>query len=298
MISLGQLKQALAPLESFGKDERTFDLHGTKITVRPLLPVEEVTVQRYATAVLDENRELSGVDEDGSLTRAAALDYFDRFRIEVLSYAVVQIAGLDLRGTKTISTGELLDDGTPVQVPKHVALRDLIRGSWSRPALTIAFAEYGELVQKLQDEADNIARKSIEDLDVEAKRLEDRLKEVRLEREKRVAGDSTVFKDQVDALLQADAEIERLTDTARAEVQAANAPRVPVTPPTAPPPGVTAPVSPPTAPPAPEDPNVAMRLPPQVVSGRGRGANGDGKPDLNPAPKGAANPNFRPARGN
>ena len=267
------------------------------MTLRPLLPVEEVTVQRYATAVLDENRDLAGVDEEGSLTRAAALDYFDRFRIEVLAYAVVQIGTLNLRGVKTITTGETLDDGTPLQVPKHIALRDLIRSSWSRPALTLAFAEYGELIQKLQDEAENIARKSIEDLDVEAKRLEDRLKEVRAEREKRAAGDSTVFNEQVDALLRADVEIERSTDTARAEVQAAK--RVPVTPPTAPPPGPPQAAAPP--PPAEDaaDPNSAMRLPPQVISGRGRTEPGTvSKPDLNPAPKGAANPNFRPARGN
>lgn len=306
MISLDILRQALAPLEMFGRDEHTFQINGLDITVRPLLPVEETQVQRYAGSVLEESRGADEVDDDGNLTRAAALDYFDRFRIEVLALAIVQIGTLNLRGVKTIATGEALPDGTPVQVTKGAALRDMIRSEWSRGALSIAFEAYGDLTQRLQDTIENITRKSIEDLDVEIARLESRLVEVREERAKRTVSNSTIFSNQIETLLQVDTELERQTERARAEIQAnreqemaATAParRESVIPATAPPPG---PVAAPAGNPAPQEPVVdgtTMRLPPQVLSNRNQAPQNRGPADLNPAPKGAMNPKYQPRRG-
>lgn len=306
MISLDTLRQALAPLEMFGRDEHTFQINGLDITVRPLLPVEETQVQRYAGSVLEESREAAEVGDDGNLTRAAALDYFDRFRIEVLALAIVQIGTLNLRGVKTIATGEVLPDETPVQVTKGAALRDMIRSEWSRGALSIAFEAYGDLTQRLQDTIENITRKSIEDLDVEIARLESRLVEVREERAKRTVSDPTIFSNQIETLLQVDTELERQTERARAEIQAnreqemaATAParRESVIPATAPPPG---PVAAPAGNPAPQEPVVdgtTMRLPPQVLSNRNQAPQNRGPADLNPAPKGAMNPKYQPRRG-
>lgn len=306
MISLDILRQALVPLEMFGRDEHTFQINGLDITVRPLLPVEETQVQRYAGSVLEESRGADEVDDDGNLTRAAALDYFDRFRIEVLALAIVQIGTLNLRGVKTIATGEALPDGTPVQVTKGAALRDMIRSEWSRGALSIAFEAYGDLTQRLQDTIENITRKSIEDLDVEIARLESRLVEVREERAKRTVSNSTIFSNQIETLLQVDTELERQTERARAEIQAnreqemaATAParRESVIPATAPPPG---PVAAPAGNPAPQEPVVdgtTMRLPPQVLSNRNQAPQNRGPADLNPAPKGAMNPKYQPRRG-
>ena len=137
MISLAHLKQALEPLESFGKDEHTFQIGGLSITIRPLLPVEETQVHRYAAEVIEETKDEA--TEDGNMSRAAALDYFDRFRIEVISHAIIQIGDLDLRREKTIATGEVLEDGTPIRVTKAAALREMIRNGF-RTRLTTSFA--------------------------------------------------------------------------------------------------------------------------------------------------------------
>jgi hypothetical protein len=225
------------------------------------------------------------------------LDYFDRFRIEVISHAIIQIGDLDLRREKTIATGEVLEDGTPIRVTKAAALREMIRNEWARSSLTLAFEAYGDLTQRLQDEADNIVRKSIDDLDIEITRLEGRLVEVKAEREKRTAGDPTVFKDQVDSLLKANTAIEESDNAQRAYVQAQRAEaakRESVIPTSSPPPGPPDPPAPPPTPTptAPEVDASAVRLPPQVLSNRGKDAAPKGRPDLNPTPKGEVNPNF------
>ena len=298
MISLAHLKQALEPLESFGKDEHTFQIGDLNIIIRPLLPIEETQVHRYAAEVIEETK--GEATEDGNMSRAAALDYFDRFRIEVLSHAIIQIGDLNLRREKTIATGEVLEDGTPIKVTKAAALREMIRNEWSRSSLTLAFEAYGDLTQRLQDEADNIVRKSIDDLDIEIARLEGRLVEVKAEREKRTAGDPTVFKDQIDSLLKANTAIEESNNAQRAYIQAQRAEaakRESVIPTSSPPPGPPAPAEPPAPPPpptptAPEMDASAMRLPPQELSTRGKDAAPKGRPDLNPTPKGEVNPNF------
>jgi len=295
LISLSHLKQALAPLETFGKNEHTFQINGLSITIRPLLPVEETHVHRYAAEIIEENK--GEATEDGNMSRAAALDYFDRFRIEVIAHAIIQIGGLDLRHEKTLATGEALEDGTPIKVSKASALREMIRNEWSRTSLSLAFEAYGDLMQRLQDEADNIVRKSIDDLDIEIARLENRLVEVKAEREKRTVSDPTIFKDQVESILKADSILESADNAQRAEIQAQRTEAVKresVIPQTAPPPGPPAPSTPPpqtTLPP--ENDLSAMRLPPQELSNRGKDTAPKGRAELNPSPKGELNPNFR-----
>lgn len=296
MISLAHLKQALEPLESFGKDEHTFQIGDLNIIIRPLLPVEETQVHRYAAEVIEESKDEA--TEDGNLSRAAALDYFDRFRIEVIAHAIVQIGDLDLRREKTIATGRFLEDGTPIKITKAAALREMIRNEWARSSLTLAFEAYGDLTQRLQDEAESIVRKSVEDLDIEIARLEGRLVEVKAEREKRTVGDPTVFKDQVDSLLKANTAIEESDKVQRAYIQtqrAEAAKRESVIPTSSPPPGPPDPPAPvePTPTPTPSEVDgSAMRLPPQVLSNRGKDAAPKGRPELNPTPKGEVNPNF------
>ena len=326
MIDIGMLRKAVAPLTRVGRDEITFDVEGTRITLRSLLPIEEVAVQRFSQATLEEAQ---GDDDDNTLSRATAIEYFDQYRSEVLAHAVVAVGSLDLREVPEMTTGERLDDGTPVVVSRVSALRMMIRESWSRAMLSIAFYQYGELVQRLQDTADDLVRKSVADLDVEIGRLEKRLESARTERTKRAAGDPSIHASQVSSIIEADQLLERQRVDALNEAVAgavvAPLPPPPVATPESPPPAEIAPPSPPrrasvipptVPPPGPPIPDKlridaaeaasmesittlggveAMRLPPQVISDRGttppKSVEG-----ANPVPKGAANPNFRPRR--
>lgn len=201
MLDLSTLKQALEPLASVGKDELTFEVEGVKVHLCPLLPHEEVEVQRYSSLVLEDTQDVEGKDADDNMSRAAALDYFDKFRIEVIAYAVIQVGDLDLRGVNMVETGEELDNGVKVKVKRHVAMRELIMNNWSRSMITSVFSRYGDLVEKLAQEADMMTGREPADLDIEIKRMEQRLESLREDRKKRVKGDPNVTNQQIEDLV-------------------------------------------------------------------------------------------------
>ena len=225
-MNLQELRGALQPLQSFGTEELTFDVEETIVSMRPLLPKEEVSAQQYAASLLEED-EADDADEDRVLSRASALRYFDQFRTEVIAYALMQVGDLDLRGISHIETGETLENGTAVRVPKHIALRELISAEWSRAMITICFSRYGDLVTKIAEKADKIAKSSVADLDAEIERVEKRLDDLRDEREMRAAGDPSVTTQQIRSLVAAgealEQEIDQTIDVARAERKAADA---------------------------------------------------------------------------
>ena len=247
MLDLNTLKQALAPLSDYGRDEMSFEAGGMKITIRPLLPVEEVAVQRYAASVLDDIQAQEGLSNEDQMSRAAALDYFDRFRMEIVANSIVQVNELDLREIKTLPTGEVLDNGVQVQIPKNLAMREIVTG-WSRALITICFQRYGDLVQRIADKADKIAQTSLPDLDAEIERVETRLARLKEERETRAKGDPSVTTQQITKLVRAGEALEREAEMAALKAEAdilarkaarpepKVAKRQPVTPPSSPPP--------------------------------------------------------------
>lgn len=197
-MKLQMLEQALQPLNDYGKDEITLEVEGTVISLKPLLPIEEIECQKYAAALLADVQEESETD---LLARHAALDYFDKFRTEVISYALIQINNTNLRKIEYIDTDEVLPNGVTKKVSRHVALRDIIRKNWSRAMITICFSKYGDLITLLADKAEQTVQQSMSDLESEIQRIENRLQELKEEREKRVVGDPSVTKEQITNLV-------------------------------------------------------------------------------------------------
>lgn len=201
IMNLDMLKQAMKPIQDFGKDEISIEVNGSAVTLRTLLPAEEVACQKYATGVLDRIKDEIDLEND-YMSRHGALDYFDKFRIEVISYSICQIGELDFRGVDYIETGEVLPNGTPKKITKELALRNLIEESWSRAMITICFSKYGDLVTKLSEQAEKIASRSISDLDAEIQRLETKLEKTKQERDKRAVGDPSVTAVQIKNLVE------------------------------------------------------------------------------------------------
>jgi hypothetical protein len=204
MISLDLLREAMQPLIEVGKEELEFDAFGTLIVLRPLLPREEVAVQRQSAVVLEDNKRFEMSIREGeldeaeinSVSRASALDYFDRFRMEVIAHSVVQVGNLDLRNVEHIATGETLENGKPVKITKVVAVRQLV-DTWSRSMVSLVFAKYGELMDRITKNSDKTVEDSSSDLDAEIERLEKRLVEAKTERSKRAAGNPNLPTQQV-----------------------------------------------------------------------------------------------------
>lgn len=278
MFDLNTLKKAVSPLSQVGRDEDTFEINGVSLTLRPLLPLEEVAVQRYAASVMSDLKAQGDVSNTDQMSRAAALDYFDRFRIEVIAHAIVQIGDLDLRTVTAIPTGEFLENGVEVRVPKALAMREIVQSQWSRSMITIAFSRYGDLIQKVADQAEMVARTSLPDLDAEIERVERRLARLKEDRASRAAGDPSITTKQITALLQAgkalEDQAERAADIISAEAatqrEQQREGRRPVVPPVVPPPG-NAPVRPPPTTPI-------NRPPPEVEFVSSFGDSPDGGP--------------------
>jgi hypothetical protein len=283
-MDLQSLRQALKPLEKFGQDEFSFDVEGLQVSLRPLLPHEEVKCQKHAAQILKESAAEDGLEDEDELTRATTLRYFDQFRAEVISYALVQVGVQDLRGTRHVETGEVLENGVKVKEPLQKALRGLINTTWSRAMITICFSRYGDMVTKIAEKADRIAKDSISDLDAEIDRVAMRLENLKSERAKRASGDPSVTTQQIQALVRAgealDQEIDDAIQTSRADRDLAAEleeiqedlsppppPREPVIPKNSPPP---------TAAPKPPKPHAKVRQGfPEVLSSFGEAEDED-----------------------
>lgn len=186
-IDFKALEQAFAPIAEIGQGEHTFDVGGTSVTLRILRPADEVEAQKYASPALEN---------EGSV---AAVEYMDRFRIAVLSHAIVAVGRQDFRGVDYVTTGEKLENGTEIKVPKHKALRDLLT-RWTRPALSGVFNKYHELVLKTEKAAEAAIVFEPADIPSEIERLQQRVQELRTQADKAKALEGTKFSNTVAAV--------------------------------------------------------------------------------------------------
>ena len=197
-ITLEALEQALAPIEEIGKGEITFPVNGVDITLAILLPEVENLVQKFAA------EPVAGPDGDDE---TSALDYLERFKVEIISHAIVQVGSQDLRGVEVIETGEELPNKKKVKLPRADALRSLVL-KWSRGARTGVFRKYSELIGTVEKQAEKAIEFEPADLDAEIERLENVLERLRAEKKAReTPEDATLdFAAQVKLAAEADAE--------------------------------------------------------------------------------------------
>jgi len=186
-INLQALEQALAAVEEVGKGELSFEINNTTMTLRVLMPEEEVEVQKYAAVALNSG-------EEGE--QHTAMAFLDRFKTAIISYALVEIDDLDLRDAEFIETGEKLPNGKIVKIPKAEALQKIIRG-WTRHLLIGVFRKYAELLAKVEKVAEDSIEFEPVDIDTEIQRLEERLAELRESKEAEASGIQDPFTNRV-----------------------------------------------------------------------------------------------------
>lgn len=156
-IHLSSLKNALQVIAKIGHGEMTFPVDGVPVTLRMLSRSESLEVYYYAKE-----------EEENTVA------FMERFRVDTLARAIVQIGDMDLRDVRVVDTGEFSASGKPVMVERHKALRQLV-GEWSQPAMIGLFHKYEELKRRLEDEADSKIIFHVDDLKVEIARVEARL---------------------------------------------------------------------------------------------------------------------------
>ncbi len=141
MVNLKELERAVAAIEDINRHTLEFEVAGTKLSLRPIRPSEEVEVM----ARLKEH-------VDGMIQRdwTAIKKYNVAIKIETLACTIVRMGDLDLSGN-FVDTGETLADGTPIQVPKAEALREHLAAKWSSGMIEAVFARYVELILSMMD---------------------------------------------------------------------------------------------------------------------------------------------------
>lgn len=173
-ISFEDLEGAISQIESVRQEEITFEVRGTKITLRGLAPHEDTDVQRYSQEALSDAPEGD---------QAAFAEFMDRLRYGILGYALMEIGPLNLRDVEYIPSTD--EEGNPVDLPKNQAIEQLIRAKWSRAMLASVFKKFTELLDRIEMRADQAVTFDAADLDAEIERVQNRLKELHRAKEQR-----------------------------------------------------------------------------------------------------------------
>ena len=169
-ITFQALEAALAKIDRVGQGEDTFDVDGVSVTIRKMSPEEETLVNEFANVVYE------GIEEGSHKT---VLDYLDRFKVAVLSHALVAVGDMDLRDVKFVETGETMEGGKSVKEHRHVAMRRLILARFSDNLRSGMFRKYHALCARLDEKADKAIEFEPSDLDSEIERVEGRLEQLK-----------------------------------------------------------------------------------------------------------------------
>ncbi len=201
MIDFAALSEAFAPITKVGRGEATLEVGGHKVTLRVLLPEEDAAVLRVSSQILRAN-----ADGEDKVEKHVMMTYFDTVRTEILCYAIVELDGLDLRNVDYVATGEKTTSGKLVRVTKNVAIRDLIRKKqpWSTVMLTLAYNVYTNLLEKTEQEGEDLVEWDPSDLQAEIERVQKRLETLEKTLEDRAKGDPNLLADQIRAIKQYD----------------------------------------------------------------------------------------------
>ena len=169
MLDINVLQNAFSNLSELGKGEKQFEINNTKIVIRLLIPSEELEVQKIASVAYKEESENDNI---------ATTKYLESFKLNVLSYAIIQVGDLDLRDVDFVPTGDRLPNGKPVKVSKFKAIKDML-STFSRKALDNMFQRYSDLSTLIDIETEKSLDYEPLDFTEEIKRLEDRLAELK-----------------------------------------------------------------------------------------------------------------------
>jgi hypothetical protein len=187
MIDMKALESSLQGILNIGVGEATFEINGVKMTIRVLKPHEELDVQKTAYDVIRNSKESDAI---------TTMEYLDKFRLNTLATAIVEINDQSFRDVALIETGETLPNGKKVQIPKVDALKKVL-ASFNRTILVAIFKKYTELVEKTEIESEKYVEIDVEELDSEIERLQSRIEELKKSKEERQRKEDTIVQSQL-----------------------------------------------------------------------------------------------------
>lgn len=159
-----QLESAFESLINISHLEKTVILGDLSITIRTLTAQEEVEIQKIIASYRN--------------AESSALEFVDVFRYETLSRAIVQINDTDLRNVSTVDTGEYLDNGVAIKIPKQEAILQILH-KIPRMALNKIFEAQTILTEETEKKVSSFIEIKEKDLGAEAILLEERAQNLR-----------------------------------------------------------------------------------------------------------------------
>jgi hypothetical protein len=168
-ISLNQLKSAMNKITNAGYQEKIVSLGENSITIKTLTPKEESELQKI---ISDLSRQ-----ED-----VTTLEFVDEVRKETLSRAIIQINNIDLRNIDKVETGEILENGIPVSIPRQEAVAIMIE-DLPRILLGKVFEEMSKLTEEVEEKTNNLLKPDSVNVDVEIDSLEKRIHQLKMQKE-------------------------------------------------------------------------------------------------------------------
>ena len=176
-LDVRALEAAFAPIQGIGKKTSSFNIGGTRITLAVMEPDAEDEVNEFVKDVIPAE----GETEEGDEGRVA-LQFIDRFRIGVLSHAVVGVGDLNFQDVEYVETGDKTEEGTPIKKPRYLVIRDIVR-RWSHTIQSAVNRKYAELLRQAEEESLAAIEFKPSDLDAEIERVGRLLERLKQEKE-------------------------------------------------------------------------------------------------------------------
>jgi len=154
-----EIEDAFNDLIQIGNIEKKLTIGKIDIVLKTITPADEIEIQKV----------ISSYRNDDTL----AIEFIDAFRKETLSRAIVEINGKDLRLVSIIETGEKLDNGVSIKIPKNEAILKML-DKLPRNILSHLFNELTALTEQSEKQIEQFLQVKDKDLLVEAEILENR----------------------------------------------------------------------------------------------------------------------------
>lgn len=164
-MDLLQLQAIFKPITELSNQRDSIDINGIMVHFRVLTPQEDLEVLRDAIA-----------EAGDSETRQ--LEYISAVRDLTIARSITGIGKQSLEGQEFIETGEKLESGVLVRVPREEAVLGVIR-KWSNPVLAGMYRFYQTLVQKQKDAINNACDFPSVDYDAEIARLQSEIEDLK-----------------------------------------------------------------------------------------------------------------------
>jgi hypothetical protein len=170
-IHINEIKDNLDKIKNLGHNKETFDIEGTKITLRTVTPKE----REYAKERCDPHFQRAKEENDVVHIQK----WMEKMKVEVLSYSIIRIGEIDLEGIDYIKTDEVDEEsGKKIKKKKHIYLREFLE-DWNDELINICFKKFRQITEEMEENLNNQVEFPEDDIDTRIEKKKQELEELR-----------------------------------------------------------------------------------------------------------------------